>query len=191
MLIKRRRHRVPSLNTASTADISFMLLIFFLVTTSMDVDKGITRQLPPIDQTEDNTPAEVQRGNIMQLAIAADGTLTVDGKAARYTGLRNRIYAFVQKAGNRHLITIQTDADASYNSYFELQNELVAAYAAVRDREARRRYGKPMAQLTQAQRKAVVDACPQHVAENYDNAGMALDTGKSLDNAGKKGGAAQ
>lgn len=69
MLIKRRRHRVPALNTASTADISFMLLIFFLVTTSMDVDKGITRQLPPVEQTEDNSVAEVQRGNIMQCVI--------------------------------------------------------------------------------------------------------------------------
>lgn len=60
MLIKRRRHRVPALNTASTADISFMLLIFFLVTTSMDVDKGITRQLPPVEQTEDKSVAEVR-----------------------------------------------------------------------------------------------------------------------------------
>ena len=139
MLIKRRRHRVPALNTASTADISFMLLIFFLVTTSMDVDKGITRQLPPVEQTEDKSVAEVQRGNIMQCVIGADGKLVVDGKPARYEGLRNTIASFVRKAGNRHLITIQTDADASYDSYFALQNELVAAYAMVREAEARRR----------------------------------------------------
>ena len=169
MLIKRRRHRVPALNTASTADISFMLLIFSLVTTSMDVDKGITRQLPPVEQTEDKSVAEVQRGNIMQCVIGADGKLVVDGKPARYEGLRNTIASFVRKAGNRHLITIQTDADASYDSYFALQNELVAAYAMVRDAEARRRYGKPMAQCGVAERKAVTDACPQHVAENYDN----------------------
>ena len=79
MLIRRRRHATPGLNTTSTADISFMLLIFFLVTTSMDTDKGITRQLPPIDDTEDNTVADVSRDKIMQLRIMADNSLTVHG----------------------------------------------------------------------------------------------------------------
>ena len=63
MLIKRRKHRVPELNTTSTADISFMLLTFFLVTTSMDVDRGIVRQLPPADSEEDadNMDTEVSK----------------------------------------------------------------------------------------------------------------------------------
>ena len=177
MLIKRRRHRMPELNTASTADISFMLLIFFLVTTSMDVDKGITRQLPPVEQTDDKSMAEVRRDNIMQCSIGADGKLTVDGKAADYKGLRRRIASFVGKAGKRHLITIHTDADACYNSYFELQDELVAAYSMVRDAEARRRFGKPMAQCTVAQRKTVMESCPQNVAENYDNPAPAPSAG--------------
>lgn len=194
MLIKRRRHRMPALNTASTADISFMLLIFFLVTTSMDVDKGITRQLPPMEQTEDKSEAEVQRGNIMQCAIGSDGRLTIDGKVARYDGLRHRIASFVGKVGKRHLITIQTDADASYDSYFKLQDELVAAYSLVRDAEARRRYGKPMAQCSVAQRKVVTEACPQHVAENYDNAPQSPSVGSGpagvdgQSDAGKGGG---
>ena len=51
-MFAKRRHQVPGLNTTSTADISFMLLIFFLVTTNMDVDKGLTRQLPPADKQE-------------------------------------------------------------------------------------------------------------------------------------------
>ena len=52
MIIQRSKHRVPGLNTTSTADISFMLLIFFLVTTNMDVDKGLSRQLPPANKEE-------------------------------------------------------------------------------------------------------------------------------------------
>ena len=55
MLIKRRKHIVPELNTTSTADISFMLLTFFLVTTSMDVDRGLVRQLPPLDNDKEQT----------------------------------------------------------------------------------------------------------------------------------------
>ena len=169
MLIRRNRHRVPSLNTASTADISFMLLIFFLVTTSMDVDKGITRQLPPVEQTEDTTPTEIARDNIMEIAVAKDNKISVNGKPAAINGLRRRIETFVEKAGDKHLITIQTDADAAYNTYFELQNELVAAYASVRDKESMRRYGRHMAELTPSQRATVASTCRQHVAENYDN----------------------
>ena len=168
MLIRRHRRSVPALNTASTADISFMLLIFFLVTTPMDVDKGITRQLPPVEQTDDNTSAEVARDNIMQIAIGADSRLTVDGKPTATDGLRHRIERFVEKNGDRHLITIQTDGGASYDAYFALQDELAAAYNAVRDKAALRRFHHKFAELAPAQRSEVMDACRQHVAENYD-----------------------
>lgn len=178
MLIRRKKHRVPALNTASTADISFMLLIFFLVTTSMDVDKGITRQLPPVDQTTDNSMLEVQRDRIMQITVGADGSITVDGHTVRATALAGKIAAFVQRVGAGHLITLHTAADAPYDSYFAVQSALADAYAAVRDREAVRRYGRHMAQLAPAQRKAVADACAQHVAENYDNDGLHGNGGK-------------
>ena len=168
MLIKRRRHSVPSLNTASTADISFMLLIFFLVTTSMDVDKGITRRLPPIDNTEKSDPAEVARQDIMQIAIDAHDRLTINGEPATTDGLAARISAFVEKARTRHLITVQTDAATTYDAYFDLQQQLVAAYKTVRDNEARRLFGRTLAQCTPAQRTAVMNASPQHVAENYE-----------------------
>ena len=67
MLIKRRQHRVPVLNTTATADISFMLLTFFLVTTSMDVDRGLVRQLPPLDNEQEHNAevVEVERANTM------------------------------------------------------------------------------------------------------------------------------
>ncbi len=58
-MFKRERRDIPKLNTSSTADISFMLLILFLVTTSMDMNKGVDRQLPPIDKTEDQRPTPI------------------------------------------------------------------------------------------------------------------------------------
>ena len=76
---------------------------------------------------------------------------------------------FGEKAGDKHLITIQTDADAAYDTYFELQNELVAAYASVRDKESMRRYGRHMAELTPSQRATVASTCRQHEAEKSGN----------------------
>ena len=68
MFIRRKNHNVPGLNTTSTADISFMLLIFFLVTTSMDVDKGLSRQLPPPEPPKkEQMESQVQKDKLMEL----------------------------------------------------------------------------------------------------------------------------
>ena len=72
MLIRRKQHETPGLNTTSTADISFMLLIFFLVTTSMDVDKGLLRQLPlPEPQKKEQQQSVVDKANLMALRLTA------------------------------------------------------------------------------------------------------------------------
>ena len=74
MLIRRKQHKTPGLNTTSTADISFMLLIFFLVTTSMDVDKGLLRQLPsPEPQKKEQQQSVVDKANLMELRLTAGG----------------------------------------------------------------------------------------------------------------------
>ena len=74
MLIRRKQHETPGLNTTSTADISFMLLIFFLVTTSMDVDKGLLRQLPsPEPQKKEQQQSVVDKANLMALRLTAGG----------------------------------------------------------------------------------------------------------------------
>ena len=78
MLIRRKQHETPGLNTTSTADISFMLLIFFLVTTSMDVDKGLLRQLPsPEPQKKEQQQSVVDKANLMELRLTAGDTLLV------------------------------------------------------------------------------------------------------------------
>ena len=80
MLIKRRKHSVPSLNTTSTADISFMLLTFFLVTSSMDVDKGLVRQLPPLDKEEQTDEAkDVSKENTLAFSITAQNEVMLNG----------------------------------------------------------------------------------------------------------------
>ena len=73
MFRKRNHRQIPELNTTSTADISFMLLIFFLVTSSMDTDKGLMRQMAP-PPLEHEQPMDVQKDLVMRVAIDADNT---------------------------------------------------------------------------------------------------------------------
>ena len=172
MLIKRRKHIVPQLNTTSTADISFMLLTFFLMTTSMDMDRGLVRQLPPLDNEQEETQeaTEVSRDNTLNFKITAAGKLLMNDKAVDTKNLRNDIARFIEKRLTQHVIYIDTDPAASYNSYFQLEDEIVAAYRIVRNRMAEKEYHQPYAALNEKQRNHVRDLCPQRISETYNTA---------------------
>ena len=166
MIIQRSKHRVPGLNTTSTADISFMLLIFFLVTTNMDVDKGLSRQLPPANK-EENQQSFAAKGTTMALKITADNHLLVNDKPLPVKALRSQVINFVSKVGKKHLITVEAEPQSDYNTHLQLQNELVAAYHVLRNKEAQRLYGRNYDELSASQKDHIKDVCPQHVAEQY------------------------
>lgn len=193
MLIKRRKHSVPSLNTTSTADISFMLLTFFLVTSSMDVDKGLVRQLPPLDKEEQTDEAkDVSKENTLAFSITAQNEVMLNGKTVAVEDIRRRIVDFVRMRGAQHLILVDANPASDYNTYFTLENEIVAAYAEVRNAEAKRRYHRDYASCTEEQRKKVRDIYPQHLSETYNtaeanNSTVDNNTSEAVDK--KKGGA--
>lgn len=166
-MIKRRKHIVPALNTTSTADISFMLLIFFLVASSMDVDKGLLRQLPPADTKEESLEVDVSKERLMELKITGDNQLLLDGQPVEVNGLRNRVAEFVSRVGSKHLISIDADPNSSYETYFKMQNEIVVAYAMVRNELAKRKFGQPLSRLTNDKRDEVKLLLPQRIAEIY------------------------
>lgn len=170
-MFAKRRHQVPGLNTTSTADISFMLLIFFLVTTNMDVDKGLTRQLPPADKQEQQV-SQVEKGTLMTLTITKDNALLVDGKPTPVNKVCGLAEAFVRRVGRKHLVKIEAAPEANYDIYFQLQNQLVMAYGRLRNEAAMKTYGKPFAKLTEEQRNHVKDICPQRIAEGYGQAAV-------------------
>ena len=115
MILRRKdTHNVPTMDTTSTADISFMLLIFFLVTTSMDIDKGLTRQLPPIDKTEQEQTVDVKKENIMAFHIDADSKLLLDENIVSTRNLRKKIQQFIEYRGSEHLITIDAHPKALF-----------------------------------------------------------------------------
>ncbi len=164
-MFRRRRREVPELNTTSTADISFMLLVFFLVTSSMDTDKGLGRRLPPIDEQQQER-RDISRSNVLQLRIGDDDVLYCDDKQVNTDELQRQVESFVASRQNdNHIIAVETSRKASYNAYFEMQNAVMAAYHQLREQMARRTYGHSFSQCNEAERDAIVRRYPQRISE--------------------------
>lgn len=167
MILRRNQQKVPGLNTTSTSDISFILLVFFLVITSMDVDKGLERYLPPKDSDNKVEIADVARKNVMPLSITASGGLLEDGRPIRVDDLRSKVVDFVGKKADRlrHIITLDVDRHAPYGLYFNVQNEIVAAYGILRNRYTRGKYGRDYDQCNEKQRSEARKYYPQRITE--------------------------
>lgn len=172
MFQRYNKRTITPINTTSTADISFILLVFFLVMTSMDIDKGLSRQLPPIDNSNTQDVADIQKDNLLELKIMPTGQLLADDKPLDKDKLRAHVMKFITNAPDRsrHVIALDVDRDAPYESYFKVQNEIAAAYNTLRDRYALRTYGQAYAQCTAKQREAVRKYYPQRIAETSSDA---------------------
>ena len=187
MFRRRNKREVPQLNTTSTADISFMLLIFFLVTSSMDTDKGLTSQLPPPEDSTEQQDQEVKKRNVMELQLDAADVLTCNGEAISADELTKRVEDFVAnvsdaaelpekserevhllgrcRVSDRHIITIEADRQTTYNAYFEMQNAIARGYNNLRDRLAKSRFGHVFAACSQEERDAVTMVYPKRISE--------------------------
>lgn len=178
MLKRKKKHTVPGLNTTSTADISFMLLIFFLVTTSMDSDKGLGRQLPPMDPEEQQEVQDVDRNKVLTFHVLPGGKLTKDDVEAKIDKqLRRDIRHFIIEKGPRHIIELRVERDADYDSYFQLQNTIVLAYKEIRDAASQKKYGRDYNKLTEEQRDEITKLYPQRIQETTIALGPAEGTG--------------
>jgi len=131
MFRRRRSEQIPELNTSSTADISFMLLIFFLVTSSMDTDKGLLRQLPPPPQ-EEQPPTDVEKDHVMTVTLDARDQLSCNGTLLTTAQLTQEVMDFVSADPREHVISIQADRQTTYEAYYRMQNAIVAAYQRLR-----------------------------------------------------------
>ena len=165
MFRRRRFEQIPELNTSSTADISFMLLIFFLVTSSMDTDKGLLRQLPPPPQ-EQQPPQDIRKDHVFQVTLDASDQLAVNGTLLTTQQLKEQIMEFIAADRTDHVISIRTDRATTYEAYFRMQNAIVAAYRQLRENYARERYGKSYGELAEEQRDEVNQYYPQRISES-------------------------
>lgn len=181
--------KIPQINASSMADISFLLLIFFLVTTSMDVNQGLARRLPapvPPDQKVENT--DINKRNLMIVKINSANQLMVQGQMLDIKQLRAKAKEFIKnenddatlpklveedfgepigvvKYTKDHVISVQNDVDTQYQAYLDVQNELVAAYNELRDECARQYFHKAYAELDEDQQKQVQKVYPQKISE--------------------------
>jgi len=160
------KRSAPEVNAGSMADIAFLLLIFFLVTTTIETDQGISRKLPPIDEEIIVNPPPIKEKNIFTVLVGRDDRLLVEDNLMELKDLRQAAIDFLDNGGdgscqfcqgandpessdnpNKAIISLQNDSETSYKAYISVQNELVAAYYFLRDRECMKRYSKTYREL--------------------------------------------
>jgi len=122
-------------NAGSMADIAFLLLIFFLVTTTIDVDKGITVKLPP--WTEEEESIDIPQRNVLSVKVNRNNELLVRGEVVPVSRLKDRTIEFILNPNQRTdmprnprvaVVSLQNDRETSYETYISVYNELKAAY---------------------------------------------------------------
>ncbi len=157
------KRSAPEVNAGSMADIAFLLLIFFLVTTTVEKDKGILRSLPQIEPPN-NDKVIIKQKNLFTVLLNKNDDLLVEDNRMKVKDLREAAIEFLDNGGStdaegnscdycqgkkdpqssdhpdKAIITLQHDRETSYGKYIEVQNELVAAYNFLRNREAERLY---------------------------------------------------
>lgn len=184
-----KKRKTPGINGSSSADIAFMLLIFFLITTSMDTDQGLARRLPPPvpkDQKND-ADVDIKKRNLLVVLVSSGNQIMCGGELTDIKQLKDKVKEFVENPYNdankpekvevdvpyfgkkmvtkNHVISLQSDRGTSYQAYIDVQNELAAAYKELRDDVSKEKFGKAFMDLDEEQQKAVQQIYPQKVSE--------------------------
>jgi hypothetical protein len=155
------KRAAPEVNAGSMADIAFLLLIFFLVTTTIETDTGINRKLPPMEDSDEDVI--IKQKNIFTVLINGKDQLLVEDELMELKDLRKAAVEFLDNGGgtgddacsyckgkhsssssdnpDKAIISLKNERETTYSTYISVQNELVAAYNQLRDRRAQELYG--------------------------------------------------
>ena len=183
--------KIPEINASSQADIAFTVLIFFLVVSTMDVDTGIVRMLPPMaDPNVKQEDIKVKERNLLLVFVSGSGNIMAGGKVISLHALKDKAKEFILNPfddkdlpekkvtdiempdGSKWsypvsegVISLQNTRDTSYQVYIQVQNELTRAFNEVRDEVAMSKFGKKFADLDEAERKVITKAIPMKISE--------------------------
>tara|TARA_B100000902_G_scaffold90361_1_gene94052 strand:+ start:5592 stop:6140 length:549 start_codon:yes stop_codon:yes gene_type:complete len=170
-----KRRGLQEINAGSMADIAFLLLIFFLVTTTMDVDTGIARKLPPMPEEElEEDDSQIHAKNIYVVLINTNNQLLVEGEFMDISQLRAGAKRFINNNGidpnlsenpEKAIISLQNDRGTEYKTYIQVQNELAAAYNELRNDASLKKFGKRYADLNKTEKKEIRKMYPQKISE--------------------------
>ena len=181
------KRAAPEINAGSMADIAFLLLIFFLVTTTMDVDTGITRKLPPPVENEDED-IDVKDRNVLKVLINSHDRLLIDGKPGLVSDLKAKAMDFMsihpgdeeypefdvkmidelgmERDMSKGIISLKNDRGTSYEMYIKVQNELASAFNQMKDDLSVELFGLKYTQLIDKKKiKGINKAIPVRISE--------------------------
>jgi biopolymer transport protein ExbD len=176
-------------NAAPMADIAFLLLIFFLVATTFDVDTGIMRRLPPIpdqEQRQQQENQQIKERNVFEVLINSSDQLLVEGERADISNLKERAKEFIANPNNesdlpemeikevpffgqtectKGIISLQNDRGTSYGMYIKVQNELTSAYNELKQQLATQQFGEEYSELEKEEQDAIDEIYPMIISE--------------------------
>lgn len=184
MAINKRK--TPDVNASSQADIAFLLLIFFLVATTMNTDAGINRTLPPWAEETQQEDRDIKERNLLNIRLNQYDQILAAGREVQIFELKDiakdfylnrsndpnmpeRLVKEIELIGNypvsQGVISLQNDRGTSYEMYIMVQNELTRAVNEIRDQIAVERFGATFNELDEERRKAVQEAQPTAISE--------------------------
>ncbi len=168
-----RNRLSQEVNAGSMADIAFLLLIFFLVTTTIDIDKGITVKLPPWSE-EPPDPKKLKTRNVFSVLVNANNELLVRGEPMDPVVLREKTKEFIlnpkkmenlSESPTKAIISLKNDRGTKYETYLEVYNELKAAYNEIWEEKSQAKFGKPYEALTTPEKRDVRTGIPMIISE--------------------------
>lgn len=181
------KRETPEVNAGSLADIAFLLLIFFLMTTTMDTDSGLGRMLPPPIPPDEEPPPPIRERNVFEVLINANNQLLVEGSPMELRELKDAAKEFIENPMNletlpevvvvelpeigtiattpKAVISLQNDRGTQYQTYLSVQNELQRAYTELRESLAQRTFNKSYAELDSERQDLVKQVYPQKISE--------------------------
>lgn len=185
------KRKTPDINASSQADIAFLLLVFFLVATTMNTDKGISRVLPPIPPEDVKVEDQKQKErNVLLVFVNGAGQLMVADEMIDIRQLKDRAKEFVLNVNDdedkpekedeeiempdgskwvypvsKGVISLQTTRDTGYETYIMVQNELTRVFNEIREDVSMQKFGKPFGELAEDERKVITTAVPQKISE--------------------------
>jgi biopolymer transport protein ExbD len=174
MLLKKKKREGAEINGSSMADIAFLLLIFFLVTTTINVDTGIGMILPPPLDPEVEPPPIKER-NQMNILVNAQGLILMDEKPTQIGDVRERLKEFIDNPNKDEtlamspeaaIVSLKTQKETPYRIYIDMLDEVMASYKELRDVASRANYGVEFSKLKprSAQRKQIRDMYPKKIS---------------------------
>jgi biopolymer transport protein ExbD len=192
----KAKRKAGEINSSSMADIAFLLLIFFLVTTTMDVDSGMKRTLPPIaDNEQQQDDVELKERNVLMVNVSKEGRIMVGTQEYMPADLNRRgdhsrmsrevldflsgidrsekkatdIESGISCEISQGVVSLKADNETKYNIYLQVQDELTHAFNVYRDLISVQAYGKPFEELNEIQAGNIRKAVPVKVSEAEPN----------------------